>query len=256
MKKRRFSLLGVALAALALIVVLLFSRMSMERSHKVELAETDSTQDGDDKYARANREAIRRVEVTPQTVRFVVERLARPENYSRSVTVERFWNGGSGVTEIAARVASGWTRVDVTDENGTQRHVITGEGKSWIWYNDSKKVFSAASVLEADEEQSIPTYEDVLRREPASIAAADYRKLDELSCIYVETVADEMGYVERDWVSVESGLLVASERELNGELVYRMTALSSESGSVTTEAFALPDGTALFDPDSTEKDDD
>ena len=49
------------------------------------------------------------------------------------------------------------------------------------------------------------------------IAAADYRSVSDVNCIYVETVQDPEGYTQRYWVSVETGLLVASERLLEGE---------------------------------------
>ena len=51
------------------------------------------------------------------------------------------------------------------------------------------------------------------------IAAADYRSVSDVNCIYVETVQDPEGYTQRYWVSVETGLLVASERLLEGETI-------------------------------------
>lgn len=60
------------------------------------------------------------------------------------------------------------------------------------------------------------TYEDILALPPERIAAADYRALEGVNCIYVETEPDEAGYVERYWVSVSSGLLAAAERECDG----------------------------------------
>lgn len=248
-KKRRFSILGAALAALVLLVLVILGRLTLPRTHEVALAEPNDTQSSGDAQQETGQETIHRVEVTPQTVGLVIERLARPESYSRTITIERFWQDGSGKNEIAARVSHGWTRTDVAMDGDVQRHVVTGGGQSWIWYADGP-VFSAAAALGADEEQSIPTYEDILRWSPSLIAAADYRELESLRCIYVETVPDEQGYVERDWVSVETGLLVAAERAKGEEVVYRMTALSCESGGVTAEAFTLPDGTVLFDPEN------
>ena len=70
-----------------------------------------------------------------------------------------------------------------------------------------------------------------------SIAAADYRSVSGVNCIYVETVQDPEGYSQRYWVSVETGLLVAAERLLEGETIYRMASLTADlehplSGSV------------------------
>ncbi len=247
MKKRHASpWIGGMFVALTILMLVLLGRQMFHHPHEVVLADPDEIQGGEEPGPSGEREIIRRVEVTPQTVQLAIERLARPENYSRTVTVERFWDGGGGKSESAVRAAFGWTRVDtVTGES--QRHVITGDGKCWIWYGD-EKVYSAAAALTADEEQSIPTYEDILRRTSSSITAADYREYETVYCIYVEMAPDEAGIVERDWVSVESGLLIATERVSGEELVYRMTALTAETDTVTAEAFTLPDGTVLFDP--------
>ena len=80
------------------------------------------------------------------------------------------------------------------------------------------------------------------------IAAADYRALEGVNCIYVETEPDDAGYVERYWVSVSSGLLAAAERECDGAVVYRMAALTVSYDGVDAEDFTLPNGTVLYEP--------
>ena len=87
------------------------------------------------------------------------------------------------------------------------------------------------------------TYEDILALPPERIAAADYRALEGVNCIYVETEPDDAGYVERYWVSVSSGLLAAAERECDGAVVYRMAALTVSYDGVDAEDFTLPNGT-------------
>ena len=76
------------------------------------------------------------------------------------------------------------------------------------------------------------------------IAAADYRTFSDIPCLYVET-GERDGYVQRYWVSVESGLLVGAEKLQNGETVYRVAERPEESPDVTTADFTLPDGTVL-----------
>ena len=128
------------------------------------------------------------------------------------------------------------------------RHVITGDDAVYIWYGSSRKVYSGASALTQDAEQGILTYEDILALPPERIAAADYRALEGVNCIYVETEPDEAGYVERYWVSVSSGLLAAAERECDGAVVYRMAALTVSYDGVDAEDFTLPNGTVLYEP--------
>ena len=91
----------------------------------------------------------------------------------------------------------------------------------------------------------IPTYEDVLALEQEAIAAAGYEERGGLACIYVETTPNELGYTERYWVSVNTGLLVSAERLDGEELVYRMTAYAVEYQFSDDGVFELPDGTVL-----------
>ena len=74
-----------------------------------------------------------------------------------------------------------------------------------------------------------------------------FRVSSDVNCIYVETVQDPEGYTQRYWVSVETGLLVASERLLEGETIYRMASLTADLSTPSTDRFILPDGTVLLD---------
>jgi len=241
-------MVGFAFALLLALVAFFLVRLSTHRPPTVELPQLDQSGSGDVGAPDASQEAVRRVEVTPETVQRVIERLARPDNYSRAVIIERFWSSGGGQTTAAVREAGGWSRIDTTAENTEQKHTISGDGKCWIWYGSERAVYSGAAAFTADEEENIPTYEDILLLDPSSIALADYRAFGDVNCIYVETVPDEFGYGGRYWIAVENGLLVASERVQDDFVVYRMAASAAERDRVTVEAFTLPDGTVLYDP--------
>ena len=103
---------------------------------------------------------------------------------------------------------------------------------------------TAAGDIDPDAEQRLPTYEDILSLPVEDIAAADYRTFSDIPCLYVET-GERDGYVQRYWVSVESGLLVGAEKLQNGETVYRAAERPEESPAVATADFTLPDGTVL-----------
>ena len=75
----------------------------------------------------------------------------------------------------------------------------------------------------------------------------DYEELNGLSCIYVETQADETGHVERYWVADDSGLLVQAELLQDGQAVYRMTSAALERPAPSDASFTLPDGTVLHE---------
>ena len=97
-------------------------------------------------------------------------------------------------------------------------------------------------------EQGILTYEDILLLPVESIVTADYRNLQNLSCIYVEAIDEENGYLERYWVDVASGLLVAAEKEYQSSVIYRMAALEIKEEIADVSAFTLPDKTVLWNP--------
>lgn len=241
------SVVGVALVLFFALLVFFTVRLGTHRPPAVNLPQFDQSERGDVSQHEGT-EAVRRVEVTPETVQLVIERLARPANYSRALLIERFWSGGSGTAAVQTYTADGWTRTDLTISDMETRHSITNGADSWIWYGDEGRVFQGSAALSADEEQSIPTYENILRLEPKQIAVADYRAFETVNCIYVATEPDESGYSEHFWIAVENGLLVASERRQGDTLVWRMTGLAVERDTVDAAPFTLPNGTVLFAP--------
>lgn len=192
-----------------------------------------------------------RVEITTETVQYVVEHtLTRPESYGRNVTIEDFWGEGqSGVTHATVWVDDGWTHTTATLPGGTVRHSIVGDDQFWLWYEGNSRVLTgAADEDSADlEGQRIPTYEDVLKLKQSEIADAGYEDKEGVSCIFVETVPDSQGYVERYWISTDSGLLSCAETRLEGQLIYRMSAFSVDRPVPENASFVLPDGTVLHD---------
>ena len=95
------------------------------------------------------------------------------------------------------------------------------------------------------EGQRIPTYEDVLALDPASITNAGYENKHGSACVYVEVAVPELDQVERYWVSADSGLLMAAETETGGAVVYSMAADAPEIPVSAQASFTLPDGTLL-----------
>lgn len=247
MKKRRVSLVGVALVVLIALVILFLVRLTMRSTPEILLPTFDDSSSGSDAVSDDRQESIRRVEVTPDSVQLVIEGLTRPENYSRVLTVTRYWSGGSGESRVSTAAADGWTRLDLS-EGGVTRHVITGPEHTYVWYGEETTYFVGASALTADEEESIPTYENILALPVRMISAADYRTRDGVNCIYVETRPDDESYTERFWISVDNGLLIAAERLQGETMVYAMTGMEVTTDGVESSAFTLPDGTVLFDP--------
>lgn len=193
------------------------------------------------------------VEVTPQTVQSAVASMERYESYSRTVTVE-YREGEASLGTVTSQVwaDSGWVKVDTVLASGMTEHSIVGDGQLWLWYDEGGQVYTGpAADMTADLMQRLPTYEDVLLLDGDSITGAGYEERSGQPCIYVEAEFSGLGYRERYWISVVSGLLVAAETEKEGVLVYATSSYEVVS-PVAEEyrVFQLPDGTVLHSPEN------
>lgn len=189
-----------------------------------------------------------RVEVTVSTVQAVIASLDRAGSYYRQLSVQTFWESGSGTTSVQTWVDDGYTYVRSVMPSGQMRYCLsTPDDVVYYWYGGSSAWLTApAGSLSADLSQRIPTYEDVLALDTEKISAAGYDAYGEHPCVYVETLQDELGYLERYWVSVDSGLLVAAQTLKDDKVVYSVNATAPVQTPCPTDAvFALPDGTVL-----------
>ena len=247
MEKRKLKWLTWGIVIFMVLAVGLMLSGTLRRTAHITLPEPQSSAEQSCETPGTADGGLTVIEVTPSTVQAAIETLARPETYRRTVTVEQLWSGGAGSYEVMVTVNGPWTRTDRTMPDGRVRHTMTGPEQVYIWYNSEKNVYSShVGVVSADEEQSIPTYEDILELPPGQISTADYRTISGVDCIYVETAEDDGGYVLRYWVSVDTGLLTMAEKLERGSTVYRMAALSVEQTSVTEDSFRLPDGTSVL----------
>ena len=187
-----------------------------------------------------------RLEVSPETVQNVIATLSRPQSYYREISIELYAGQERSVTTARVWVDGSWTRSEVTSPNGTLQHNLVGPDTRWLWYGSSSEYVSfPAGGSVSDLVQRIPTYEDVLELPQSEITATGYETYSGADCIFVEVEQPDLDSSERYWIASSNGLLIAAERVKDGEVVYRMTALSTESPAPLDSSFALPDGTVL-----------
>lgn len=192
-------------------------------------------------------QTYQRVEVTARTVAGVVATLSRPTSYYRELTVDTFWNGGSSSSQVQVWADGGWTHSRQTLPSGVVRHDLTDGSDLYYWYEGSQQYQQTpADEKSSDLAQHIPTYETILELESDEILSAGYENRGELPCILAEIQRADTRQLQRFWVSVDSGLLVAAEAEENGQVIYRMTAYSPVQSPCPNDGdFSLPDGTIL-----------
>ncbi len=250
MEDRKRTILAIIIACVVLLAVLYsFGLNLFNKPPQLELPDSEAVSSGAQGSANPEAGGIP-VEVTPRTVQSVVASLSRYESYSRTVSITYEQDGAVlGTVTAQVWVDSGWTRTDATLSSGMVEHSIVGDGQLWLWYNSSTAVHTApAGVGSADLTQRVPTYEEVLDLDPDGITRADYVQLDGQNCIYVEFEQEELGYLYRYWIAVDSGLLVAAETQADGDVVYSMTSRDMSSPITgSQDRFVLPDGTALRD---------
>ena len=188
-----------------------------------------------------------RVDVTPETVQAVIASLNRSQSYYRQLTAQTFWDGGSSVTSTQVWADGGYTYCRTVLPSGAVRFSLSDGEALHYWYSGSRTYMTAPEgSLTGDLAQHIPTYEDVLALPADHIRDAGYGPYGDHPCIYVETFVDELSYLERYWISVETGLLVAAETCNNDRVVLSVNATAPvQTPCPTNVSFALPDGTVL-----------
>ncbi len=252
MEDRKRTILAVVIIAVVLLAVMYsFSLNLFAVTPELVLPDPDASGSAAPSAEPSGGRGGLAVEVSTQTVQSLIASLTRYESYSRSITVE-YYSGGQPAGAVSAQVWAddGWTRSDLTLASGRVEHTIVGDGQLWLWYDQEHTVYTGpAEKMAADLLQCLPTYEDVLALDKGQITAAGYVERDGLPCVYVETARSGRGYVERFWISENSGLLMAAETEKDGELVYAMSSHEVVSPlDQTAGIFSLPDGTQLHVP--------
>lgn len=244
-EKKRTALAVIIICVVLAAVLYSFFRNVFPSAPAVVLADPDATASLEPDSQASDGVSVN---VTPQTVQRLVASLERYESYSRTVTVEYFSTGQPAGTAFAQVWADGgWFRTDLTLSSGLVEHSVVGDGRLWLWYGGEERVYSGpAEDITSDLMQRLPTYETVLALDKDSITAAGYESWGGQPCVYVEARTPALGYLERYWISENSGLLMAAEMEKDGELIYAMS--SQEVVSPLDRAgdiFVLPDGTVL-----------
>lgn len=242
--------LVIAMLITVVIVVAMFTSFGRglfsNDTPKITLPDVSGITSSDNSHASQSDEFLT-VSVTPETVQNVIATLTRSGSYYREVSTESFWTGGSSVSTIQTWVDNGWSLILQTMPSGVIRHDLVGAEEAYFWYGSSSSYQTQPSdQLSADLAQRMPTYETVLALDTALITAAGYELREGIACIYVEVEDEELGYLNRYWVNIQSGLLISAETESDGILIYRMTAYPPIQTPCPADiSFALPDGTVL-----------
>ena len=242
MDKKRLAMFTIAFGVLILIVVLLLVRGTARHSGHIQLPDASTGASDGQTGEEGIGENLQVLEIRPDTVQLAIEVMERPSVYTQRVTVETFWDGGSGIESSSIYVRDNLLRTDTVLTGGSVRHLLRGGEYAYIWYdNNTDYATLAAGDFTLDAELRIPTYEDILALEVGNITDAGYGDYEGTYCIYVAT-DDGGAYETHYWIGTETGLLTACERYWEGALAYRMRASDLAIGQGDDAMFLLPDG--------------
>ncbi len=191
------------------------------------------------------------IEVTADTVQSVIATLSRPASYYRELTVETMWGDGldeKGTTSVKVWTDGKFVKSEALRPGGLTQHTLVTGSALYLWYDGDTTWYERPYDDKSADlvAQNIPTYEDVLALDKTAITKTGYDLLNKLACIYVEVKEGSLGYLQRYWIGVESGLLVSAETVKGDEVVYRMQSGTLEVPIPEGVEFSLPDGTVLY----------
>lgn len=253
MDQKNRALFSIAIILLIFIALLVSFGRTIFRTQtpEVVLPNVEAVQPGDSQSPGSpGTEQEQTVSVTPQTVQSVIATLERTDSYYRETLVEQFWVGGFSAVTVQTWADQGWTRSRQQLPSGVWRNDIIGPDSAWYWYDGAVQYQTLpADDRSADLTARHPTYETVLELDPALITTAGYTTYEDEPCIYLCAADEDADLTREYWVSVDSGLLLCAEMRLDGQIIYRMSAVGAmQSPCPAAAVFHLPDGTILHQP--------
>lgn len=181
--------------------------------------------------------------VNPKTVQTVIATLSRTKTYSREYEITSFWEGGESSATVKVWQNGNLMRIDHKQGSLTKSTLLTDD-KIYKWYDDSTIIFSS-SITDYDSNMldryaRLITYEDLANIPVEHITAADYEEKLGESCIYTEYESEDEHYVNRIYVSVDTGLLVAAEILEDGKTIYSMSSIVTNLTTPEDDIFTPP----------------
>jgi len=239
--------------AVLCVLALLSSLFLFRGAETPEVRLADPPSDTEDRGTPDNPASL--IEITPDNVQNVIATLERREAYSRTIVQTHYWAEGTAYASAEAEIWVTPSALRITRDNG-ETMILTAE-EFHIWFDDrphqSRPITAGlGGSLEQilDEFQGIPSYETVLELDPAQIIEAGYVQKNIGGvyeyCIYLVFQGGALGYLDRFYISLSSGLLVTMLTTDGDIPIFRMETLSLTLEAPERDVFTLPDGTTIL----------
>lgn len=241
-----FAVITAVLITAAVLLAFLYMDLGIDTA-KVDFPEVTATDGGGTGGNDGLNNDLTFARISPETVQAAIRIIKRPESYSRSLEIESFWEGGEERFQINIWSKNDKQRIRINADSWAEvKNILIDADNLYVWYGDSSLnylklersgVLSGNSIYDAF--QMIPTYEDVLALAVSDIIAATYVEQGSGWCIMVTAEDQIMGYTEKYYISLETGLLEAAETYDGDNLVFRMTAGEAELSAPEDSIFNL-----------------
>ncbi|MDR1130978.1 MAG: hypothetical protein LBL15_00975 [Oscillospiraceae bacterium] len=237
---RRIITAAAAAAALAALLILAFGYGYRDDSHTVVLPTPAADNNGN-----ADGGGFDRVEITPDTVKTVLEKtIVRTESFSRSYTMTNLWDGGENVSTLSYSQNGENIRLSVDDGYSVRNILILGDDL-YLWYDGfpgdyRSKLAESGAGAEADRFSGLITYEELMYVPREDILDAFYAEHAGQPCIFAAYKSGALGYVYRLYISIETGLLVSMEKYDGDTLIFTMASVSTELTTPPDSVFEIP----------------
>ncbi len=241
MKNRPLLLYILIFFVLALVVWIVFVFFPSSSPDTVEVVlPTDSPDDGDG--SGKDEEVSPIIEINSDTVQTMIATLSRANSYSRTLSIERWWNGNKSTETIDVWVRGDETKMAISSPvSAAAKYILVSGDEKWIWYSGSDDFFSGpAAETDADRYQSLISYESVLELPTGDIYETGYTEINGETCISLRCRGGELDYDNVFYVSTESGLLVTAESYDGDELIYSMSSTLPDYADLEDAVFAPP----------------
>lgn len=183
-------------------------------------------------------------DISPSTVAAIVQTLSRADEYSRTLTITNYWDGGENIVTLDCFV-SGTSAHVIRNDGYSSRHELIVGNNLHVWYDDAAGTFSG-TISEPvypyyiDQMSHLQTYEDLLTIDSSYITDAGYVTAFGEGCVFAEYISGDFNYRTRVYVSIDTGLLMGAERYDGDTLIYEMTSNSPNLSSPDLSHFNLP----------------
>lgn len=242
------TLRSILLLAVVCVLALILSRYPFDDTElpQVALPSAPVSSDSHQSSDRLGLGQYTAVEVNPSTVQAVVgQTLARTGAYSRNITVERFWQGGSSTEKLECHIRGNDAHI-ISDPTGEKKHTLILDDAIYIWYGSSSRNYKGIPASSsqygniADEFSGLITYEELLELDTDLITDAGYTVYGDESCIWAQYKAGQLGYTTKVYISIATGLLMGAERFDGEDLIYRMSSDVPAIEMPSESLFAIP----------------